>query len=56
MKKELVSEFMSEGQYLKTWQHLLGKMQDILDKNNPVLCYTLSDNSSSTDNKDDDIP
>jgi hypothetical protein len=31
-------------------------MQDILDKNNAVLCYTLSDNSSSTDNKDDDIP
>ena len=35
------------------------KMQDILDKNNPLLCYTLSDNSSSrgsSDDEDDDIP
>ncbi len=34
-------------------------MQDILHKNNPLLCYTLSDNSSSEDasnDKDDDIP
>ncbi len=31
-------------------------MQDILDKTNPVFCYTLSDNSSSTDDEDDDIP
>jgi hypothetical protein len=34
-------------------------MQDILDKNNPLLCYALSDNSSSegsSDDKDDDIP
>jgi hypothetical protein len=47
---------MSEGQYFKAWQHLVRKMQDILDKNNPLLCYILSNNSSSTDNKDDDIP
>ncbi len=50
------SELMSEGQYLKARQHLLCKMQDILDKNNPVLCYTLSGNSSSTEDEDDDIP
>jgi hypothetical protein len=31
-------------------------MHDILDKNNPLLCYILSVNNSSTDNKDDDIP
>jgi hypothetical protein len=34
-------------------------MQDILDKNNPLLCYTLSDKSSSegtSDDEDDDIP
>ena len=34
-------------------------MQDILDKNNPLLCYTLSDNSSSegsNNDEDDDIP
>ncbi len=55
-KRIVGSGLMSEGQYLKAWQHLLRKMQDILDKNNPVLCYTLSDNSSSTDDKDDDFP
>ncbi len=55
-KRIVGSRLMSEGQYLKAWQHLLRKMQDILDKNNPVLCYTLSDNSSSTDDEDDDIP
>jgi hypothetical protein len=47
---------MSKVQYLKARQHLLCKMQDILDKKNTVLCYTLSDNSSSTDDEDDDIP
>ncbi len=34
-------------------------MQDILDKNNPLLCFTLSDNSSSEgsgNDEDDDIP
>jgi hypothetical protein len=34
-------------------------MLDILDKNNPLLCYTLSDNSSSVgsgNDEDDDIP
>jgi hypothetical protein len=34
-------------------------MQNILDKNNPLLCYTLSDNSSSegsNNDEDDDIP
>ncbi len=50
------SGLMSEGQYLKARQHLLCKMQDILDKNNCVLCYTSFDNSSSTDDEDDDIP
>jgi hypothetical protein len=41
------SGLMSKGQYFKAWQNLLQKIQDILDKNNPLLCYTLSDNSSS---------
>jgi hypothetical protein len=34
-------------------------MQDILDKNNPLLCNTLSDSSSSegsSNDEDDDIP
>ncbi len=55
-KRIVGSRLMSEGQYLMAWQHFLHKMQDILDKHNPVLCYTLSDNSSSTDDKDIDIP
>ncbi len=55
-KRIVGSGLMSEGQYLKARQHLLQKMQDILDKNNPGLCYTLSDISSSSDDKDDDIP
>jgi hypothetical protein len=38
---------MFEGQYFKAQLNLLQKMQDNLDKNNPLLCYTLSDNSSS---------
>jgi hypothetical protein len=53
------SGLMSKGQYFKARQNLLQKMQDILDKNNPLLCYTLSDNSSSegsSNDKDDDIP
>jgi hypothetical protein len=53
------SGLMSEGQYFKARQNLLQKMQDILDKNNPLLCYTLSDNSSSecsNNDEDDDIP
>ena len=50
------SGLMSEGQYLKARQNLLSKMQDILDKSNPVLCFELSDNSSSSDDDDDDIP
>jgi hypothetical protein len=33
--------------YFKARQNLLQKMQDNLDKNNPLLSYTLSDNSSS---------
>ena len=33
------SGLMSEGQYLKARQNLLSKMQDILDKSNPVLCF-----------------
>jgi hypothetical protein len=55
-KRIVGSGLMSEGQYLKAWHHFLCKMQDIPGKNNPVLCYTLSDNSSSTDDEDDDIP
>jgi hypothetical protein len=31
------SGLMSEGQYFKVQQHLLRKMQDILDKKNPLL-------------------
>jgi len=54
------SGLMSEGQYFKARQNLLvQKMQDILDKNNPLLYYTLSDNSSSegsSNDEDDDIP
>ncbi len=54
-KKTVGSGLMSEGQYFKAWQNLFQKMQDILDKNNPLLCYTLSDNSgsdgSSSDNR-----
>jgi hypothetical protein len=53
------SGLMSEGQYFKARQNLLQKMLDILDKNNPLLCYTLSDISSSEgsgDDEDDDIP
>ena len=49
---------MFEGRYFKARQNLLQKMQDNLDKNNPLLCYTLSDNSSSegsSDVEDDDI-
>jgi hypothetical protein len=38
---------MFEGWYFKAWQNLLQKMQDNLDKNNPLFCYILSDNSSS---------
>ncbi len=56
-KKRIVgSGLMSEGQYFKAQQHLLHKMQDILDKNIPLLCYVLSNNSSTTDNEDVDIP
>ncbi len=59
-KKRMVgSGLMSKGQYFKAWQNLLQKMQDILDKNNPLLCYTLSDTSSSEgsiNDEDDDIP
>jgi hypothetical protein len=55
-KRIVVSGLMSEGQYFKAQQHLLQIMQGILDKNNPLLCYVLSDNSCSTGNKDDDIP
>ena len=47
---------MSEGKYFKARQHLLRKMQDIVDKNNPILCYVLSDNSSSSDDEDEYIP
>jgi hypothetical protein len=50
---------MSKGQYFKALQNILRIMQDILDKNNPLLCYTLSDNSSSEGSRDDedyDIP
>ncbi len=51
---------MSKGQYFKALKNLLRKMQDIFDKkNNPLLCYTLSDNSSSegsSNDKDYDIP
>jgi hypothetical protein len=50
---------MSKGQYFKALKNLLQKMQDILDKNNPLLCCTLSDNSSSkgsSNDKDYDIP
>ena len=53
------SGLMSEGQYFKARQNLLQKMQDILDKNDPFLCYTLYDISSSegsNDDEDDDIP
>jgi hypothetical protein len=53
------SGLMSEGQYFKAWQNLLRKMQDILDKNNPLFCYILSDNSSSEgsgNDEDDGIP
>jgi hypothetical protein len=38
---------MFEGRYFKARQNLLRKMQDNLDKNNPLLCYTLSDDNSS---------
>ncbi len=58
-KRIVGSGLMSEGLYFKARQNLLQKMQDILDKNNPLLCYTLSDNSSSEssrDDEDDDIP
>ncbi len=56
-KKRIVgSGLMSEEQYFKARQHLCRKIQDILEKNNPLICYILSDNSSSTGNKDDDIP
>jgi hypothetical protein len=51
------SGLMSEEQYFKARQNLLRKMQDILNKNNPLLCNTLSDNSSSEgsgDEEDDD--
>ena len=47
---------MSKGQYFKARQNLLCKIQDILDKKNPILCFELSDNSSSSDDDDDDIP
>jgi hypothetical protein len=53
------SGLMSEGQYFKAPQNLLQKMQDILDKNDPFLCYTLYDISSSEGSnydEDDDIP
>jgi hypothetical protein len=43
---------MFEGRYFKAWQNLLQKMQDNLDKKNPLLCYTLSDNSSSEARRD----
>jgi hypothetical protein len=38
---------MFKGRYFKALQNLLQKKQDNLDKNNPLLCITLSDNSSS---------
>ncbi len=47
---------MSKGQYFKAHQNLLHKIQDFLDKNNPIICFALSDNSSSSDDEDDDIP
>ncbi len=43
----VVSGSMFEGWYFKAWQNLLQKIKDVLHKNNPLLCYTLSDNSSS---------
>ena len=58
-KKMVGSGLMSEGQYFKARQNLLRKMQDILDKNNPLLCYTLSDNSGSdgsSSDEEDDVP
>jgi hypothetical protein len=55
-KRIVGSGLMSEGQYFKARQNLLRKIQDILDKSNPVLCFELSDNSSSSDDEDDDIP
>jgi hypothetical protein len=42
------SGLMFEGRYFKARQNLLQKMKDNHDKNNPLLCYTVSDNSSST--------
>jgi hypothetical protein len=58
-KRIVGSGLMSEGQYFKARQNLLKNMQDILDKKNLLLCYTLSDNSiseGSSDDKDDDFP
>jgi hypothetical protein len=55
-KRIVGSGLMSEGQYFKTRQNLLCKIQDFLDKNNPIICFALSDNSSSSDDEDDDIP
>jgi hypothetical protein len=55
-KRIVGSGLMSEGQYFKSRQNLLRKIQDILDKNNPILWFELSDNSSSSDDDDDDIP
>ncbi len=46
-QKNVRSGLMFEGRYFKTRQNLLQKMQDNLDKNNPLFCYTLSDDSSS---------
>ncbi len=46
-KQIIRSGLMFEGWYFKARQNLLQKMQDNLDKNNPLFCYTLSDNSSS---------
>jgi hypothetical protein len=55
-KRIVGSGLMSEGKYFKARQHLLRKMQDILDINNPILCYVLSDSSSSSDDEDEYIP
>ncbi len=58
-KRIVGSGLMSEGQYTKALKNLLQKMQDILDKKNPLLCYTLSDNSrseGSSNDEDYDIP
>jgi hypothetical protein len=57
-KRIVGSGLTSEGQYFKACQNLLRKIQDFLDKNNPILCFALSYNNSSSnsDDEDDDIP